>query len=244
MSPGRPPRGPRTGARILDGARELFDRDGTARVTTNHIAAHVGISPGNLYYWYRDKEQIIRALWDRYAAAQAGLLSDDAEPGGGFLGPDGPTALVGRLAAQARLDEEYRFLARELPALVHLDPLLRASVEAAHDRRTSVLTTVVRAWRADGVLAHVTDERLADLVAALLLVTDASSARFPHAGHAGHAGQAGHAGRAAHAGHAAADAHPDAARLLTAVLEPYLAGPVPAVIRPADATAGHDRPPG
>jgi len=36
-------------------------------VTTNHIAA-VGISPGNLYYHFRNKEGIIRAIFEQMDA--------------------------------------------------------------------------------------------------------------------------------------------------------------------------------
>ncbi|MFN8512060.1 MAG: helix-turn-helix domain-containing protein [Chloroflexia bacterium] len=54
-----------TRERILDAALGLFNERGTAVVSTNHIAAACGISPGNLYYHFRNKEEIIRALFDR-----------------------------------------------------------------------------------------------------------------------------------------------------------------------------------
>jgi len=55
-----------TRSNILDSALELFNEHGTARITTNHIAEHVGISPGNLYYHYSDKAEIIRDLVERW----------------------------------------------------------------------------------------------------------------------------------------------------------------------------------
>ncbi|HEY5975523.1 MAG TPA: TetR/AcrR family transcriptional regulator, partial [Geobacteraceae bacterium] len=55
----------RTKSRILETAIELFNDKGTKAVTTNHIAAALGISPGNLYYHFRNKEEIIRAIFDQ-----------------------------------------------------------------------------------------------------------------------------------------------------------------------------------
>jgi AcrR family transcriptional regulator len=54
---------------ILDAALELFNEQGTAAVSTNHIAAAINISPGNLYYHFRNKQDIIRSLFERLFAA-------------------------------------------------------------------------------------------------------------------------------------------------------------------------------
>lgn len=55
-----------TKERILDASLALFNELGERKVTTNHIAAHLQISPGNLYYHFKNKQAIIFALFERY----------------------------------------------------------------------------------------------------------------------------------------------------------------------------------
>src|SRR6476661_1734333 len=64
----------RTAERILDTTLELFNRFGEPNVSTTLISAEMGISPGNLYYHYPAKEELITKLFDRYDQALTELL--------------------------------------------------------------------------------------------------------------------------------------------------------------------------
>ena len=64
----------RTAERILDTTLELFNRFGEPNVSTTLISAELGISPGNLYYHYPAKEELITKLYDRYDDALTELL--------------------------------------------------------------------------------------------------------------------------------------------------------------------------
>lgn len=63
-----------TRERILATSLELFNRHGERNVTTNHIAEALGISPGNLYYHFRNKSEIVFELFQRYQASVEAFL--------------------------------------------------------------------------------------------------------------------------------------------------------------------------
>jgi AcrR family transcriptional regulator len=64
----------RTAERILEVTLELFNRFGEPNVSTTLISAELGISPGNLYYHYPAKDELINCLFDRYEAGLNELL--------------------------------------------------------------------------------------------------------------------------------------------------------------------------
>jgi len=68
----KPPR--RTAERILEVTLELFNRFGEPNVSTTLISAELKISPGNLYYHYPAKEELINVLFGRYEKALDELL--------------------------------------------------------------------------------------------------------------------------------------------------------------------------
>jgi AcrR family transcriptional regulator len=71
-APEKKPR--RTAERILEVTLDLFNRFGEPNVSTTLISAEMGISPGNLYYHYPAKDELINALFDRYEKALNELL--------------------------------------------------------------------------------------------------------------------------------------------------------------------------
>ena len=65
----------RTAERILEVTLELFNRFGEPNVSTTLISAELRISPGNLYYHYPAKDELINSLFDRYEKALNELLN-------------------------------------------------------------------------------------------------------------------------------------------------------------------------
>jgi AcrR family transcriptional regulator len=62
-------RSERSRAHILDAALELFSHQGYRATSIREIAERAGVSTGNVYHHFRDKDAIFRALLDQYWAA-------------------------------------------------------------------------------------------------------------------------------------------------------------------------------
>ncbi|OSI10672.1 TetR/AcrR family transcriptional regulator [Neisseria zoodegmatis] len=71
-----------TYTRIIDAGLMLFNEEGERNISTNHIAAHLGISPGNLYYHFRNKDEIIVQLFKRYSDDLLNYLHNAQLPAG------------------------------------------------------------------------------------------------------------------------------------------------------------------
>jgi AcrR family transcriptional regulator len=156
----------KTRERILDTALALFNEQGTAAVSTNHIAAACGVSPGNLYYHFRNKEDIIRALFDRMFArwGQSSL-------------PTERTLALADLHAIVRgtfaLLGEYRFVYRELIALLRRDAYLQERWVALRERGFAGVRALFDHFAAAGVLRPPADpDELTRLIELLWIVSE------------------------------------------------------------------------
>ncbi len=111
---------PKTRERILQASLQLFNERGERNVTTNHIAAELGISPGNLYYHFRNKTDIILALLTCYQAQMLEVL---------HVPPDRPLTALDKMAYFRALSTQlwaYRFIHRDIHHLMELDEQIRA----------------------------------------------------------------------------------------------------------------------
>ena len=114
--------------RILEACLRLFNESGPAAVTTAEIARTVGINEGNLYYYFRKKEDILFALFEQFEAALNEVASTpppasaEEDPGLAYL------------RQWFRLMWEWRFFYRDGAAIKRMAPKIRARNVRLADR--------------------------------------------------------------------------------------------------------------
>lgn len=115
----------RSRSQILNAALKLFSHHGYGATSVQDIAAEAGVSKGNVYHHFKDKETIFRSLLDQYftAMAQPDFPFNRALANGSF--PDNLEELG---HATREVVTEYR----EYVALIYVDVV---EFDAAHVRR-------------------------------------------------------------------------------------------------------------
>src|SRR5487761_2528526 len=134
----------RTRENILDASLAMFNAKGEPNVTTNHIADELGISPGNLYYHYRNKDDIVERLFARYESRMDDALSV----------PEGRLPNLEDVWLQLHLVFEgmweYRFLYRDLVDILARNRKLKQRfariLTRASDSATAVFKGLATFW--------------------------------------------------------------------------------------------------
>ena len=106
--------------KIVQESLALFNHHGERNITTNHIAAHLGISPGNLYYHFRNKEEIIYQIFLQYKDFMNSrlALNDTHDLNADDMVNYLDTAFLGMW--------QFRFLFYDLPGLLARNPQLQS----------------------------------------------------------------------------------------------------------------------
>ncbi len=128
----------KTKEKILDISLALFNEKGTRIITTNHIAEACEISPGNLYYHYKNKEEIIFSLFGRMISGwdlsnkNPHILQKMQEQ---FTGADIEVLLDSQLEKTFQFVWQYRFIHRELAELLDRNEALKKLCNQVLQRR-------------------------------------------------------------------------------------------------------------
>lgn len=132
--------------RILSSSIDLFNQSGVVAVTTNHIAAHLGISPGNLYFHFRNKEEIIFELFERMCDETYSVW----KPSKGQ--PVSPLELIER---SYETFWKYRFFHREMYHLRRKDPQLAKRWKTHIAKTMRLLQAMYAQWVKEGVMKRI-----------------------------------------------------------------------------------------
>ena len=151
----------RTAQRILEAALDLFNRFGEPNVSTTLVAGELNISPGNLYYHYPAKDELINSLYDRYEAALNELLNAadgvrDVEDAWFFL------------HTLFELIWQHRFLYRDLNDLLSKNRRLEVHFQAVLKNKTRAIRALLDGMGRSGAMRI--DSRETDATATSMVV--------------------------------------------------------------------------
>jgi AcrR family transcriptional regulator len=154
----------KTRDKIIQASITLFNENGERNVTTNHIAAHLSISPGNLYYHFRNKEDIILSIYEEYARDLLldtfPQVTDESKP---------LDTIIQYMDAVFQMMMKFRFFYSNLPVLLDKNPNLREKYVEVQQSIAQRVSELLLSLRAANVIAFEDDE-LNDIVSILRII--------------------------------------------------------------------------
>lgn len=148
----------KTKERILDTSIKLFNEKKASNVSTVQISAAMKISPGNLYYYYANKEEVIRHIWAKRMVKEMDDLMDRYA--------DAATAADLLELFREGIDHclKYRFFYTEMPTLFVNDKSLISIYGEAKNKVNSVLADIYKTLAENGRAVAAGDDEIRDIV--------------------------------------------------------------------------------
>lgn len=135
-----------TRERIMLAGMELFNKKGATNVSTVQLANNLKMSPGNLYYYFDNKEHLIRSIWMEMLAPKVMEL---------FYAKDLKDSEQGLMTFFLKLSKytyEYRFFYLDLPALLQNDPEMKSLYKSRSIKIMSVMNELIVGWEQLGIM--------------------------------------------------------------------------------------------
>lgn len=140
---------------ILKTALELYNTQGVHAITSRHIAAKMGISPGNLHYHFKQTDEIIKTLYGQLAADFDAIISGMESSGNMEL-----EVFYDSTVRSFELVYKYRFIFLHFVEISMRIPSIRKDYYALTQRRTKEFLTIFEQFKATGIFRKDLPENL------------------------------------------------------------------------------------
>lgn len=134
----------RTRDRILDASLRLFNELGEPNVTTTTIAEAMAISPGNLYYHFRNKDDIISSIFVLFEQEMERRLKMPANRKATL------DESWGYMQYMAEFMWTYRFLYRDINDLLARNRMLETNFKRIVEQKKRFAMEICRQFQEDG----------------------------------------------------------------------------------------------
>lgn len=143
-----------TKEKIKKSALELFNNNDTLSISTNHIAQKAKISTGNLYYHYKNKEEIILDIYKDMSKEFESFNSFEL-----ILSDTNPLKILSDMFDKyGNLFLKYKFLIRDISTLLAIFPSLKELFLEKQKIRISQIENILKYLVSLNIIAIDDDE--------------------------------------------------------------------------------------
>ena len=160
----------KTKERIILSSIDLFNRSGVVAITTNHIAKELKISPGNLYFHFANKEEIIRHIFRQMCAETYQLWRMKKTQK--LVHP------LDLIEKNFELFWKYRFFHREMYYLRRKDAVLSKMWKIHIHKVLKMMTIAYRRWLKNAWMNPIRSEEEMNFIVNVLLATASTFLQF------------------------------------------------------------------
>lgn len=115
--------------KILETSIKLFNEKGCMNTSTRHISDKLGISVGNLYYYFKNKEEIIIAIYEEFMLllSRQILIVDEKL--------DEPFDFYNFIENQIEYELKYRFIRLEVANIYTTYPKVKDTLQQGNEKK-------------------------------------------------------------------------------------------------------------
>lgn len=145
--------------KIIEISIKLFNEKGCLNTSTRHIADELGISVGNLYYYFKNKEEIIINIYEEFMSEISKhfiFIQEDKEEAFNFYN---------FFTKQIDISLKYRFISYEMLALHQNFPKVKKAIEKNMEQKRNEILKLFKHQIKYGYMVELDENEIEFLIA-------------------------------------------------------------------------------